>query len=522
MGLGLFLGGTAGGFKSGWEMGKAARDAQKQQGLERAYGQGSEVTSQYSPEQAAQIEAAASAINPETGQPYYNVSASPEGQYTFTTQGQEPLAGTMAPQYRLGAETGGTYTPAAPTEAQRHRGGLVSQQQYLASIGDPEEAAKIGEQLQTSDVRDLQRKGLERQEADAQRQETMRKDLAPVLEKLPSLEYGSDEYKSAHATIKSSLLKNMGVVEGSKSYANIVLSNSAERKEREEIEDKAAMVGGKSPEAAAKYLSSIIGKTVVFESKKDGRTYLIQDVNGDGKFDANDIAGSAKTIGSFKTGDWVKTGAPQFFEAYSKMGPDLVKLRVQNDSAKELKQMDITARKEVAGIRAGGKVTTYIAEDGRAVEKDPESDTGWSYADGSMFSGVPRIVSAKDTTRAKPPTVAEYNAWAVNNEKAKGETDAQHMARFQAVVKALNGSPATTPAQGPAIGTVYNGKTFKGGDPNKKESWEESAPPPPVEKLTYGQQAAAARRSAFFGAPERARAEREAEFARIRGLYTGK
>lgn len=68
---------------------------------------------QYTPEQAQEMETAQGLVNPETGQPYYDVLAKKDGSYEFgvrgagTSEADSHLYGTMVPQtqYRLGGLT---------------------------------------------------------------------------------------------------------------------------------------------------------------------------------------------------------------------------------------------------------------------------------------------------------------------------------------------------------------------------------------------------------------------------------
>jgi hypothetical protein len=88
--------GYATGFQSGVALGKAFREGQERRRLEGIRTAAPEVSQGYTAEQGQQLEAMASAINPETGRPYYNVQVNESGNYTVTpdfTEAQIPRTG---------------------------------------------------------------------------------------------------------------------------------------------------------------------------------------------------------------------------------------------------------------------------------------------------------------------------------------------------------------------------------------------------------------------------------------------
>jgi len=86
----------AAGFQSGIALGRAFNEGRERRRLEGIRTATPEVSQGYTAEQGQQLEAMASAINPETGRPYYNVQAGPSGNYTVTpdfTEAQIPRTG---------------------------------------------------------------------------------------------------------------------------------------------------------------------------------------------------------------------------------------------------------------------------------------------------------------------------------------------------------------------------------------------------------------------------------------------
>jgi hypothetical protein len=86
----------AAGFQSGIALGKAFKEGQERRRLEGIRTAAPEMSQGYTAEQGQQLEAMASAINPETGRPYYNVQAGEGGNYTVTpdfTEAQIPRTG---------------------------------------------------------------------------------------------------------------------------------------------------------------------------------------------------------------------------------------------------------------------------------------------------------------------------------------------------------------------------------------------------------------------------------------------
>lgn len=88
--------GMAAGFQSGIALGKAFKEGQERRRIEGIRTAAPETSQGYTAEQGQQLEAMASAINPETGRPYYNVQAGQGGNYTITpdfTEAQIPRTG---------------------------------------------------------------------------------------------------------------------------------------------------------------------------------------------------------------------------------------------------------------------------------------------------------------------------------------------------------------------------------------------------------------------------------------------
>jgi len=95
--------GWATGLQSGITLAKAFKEGQERRRLEGIRTAAPEISQGYTAEQGQQLEAMASAINPETGRPYYNVQVGEGGNYTVTpdfTEAQTP---------RTGMDTGSQY-----------------------------------------------------------------------------------------------------------------------------------------------------------------------------------------------------------------------------------------------------------------------------------------------------------------------------------------------------------------------------------------------------------------------------
>jgi hypothetical protein len=92
----------AAGFQSGIALGRAFNEGRERRRLEGIRTAAPEMSQGYTAEQGQQLEAMASAINPETGRPYYNVQAGQGGNYTVTpdfTEAQTPKAMGADSQY---------------------------------------------------------------------------------------------------------------------------------------------------------------------------------------------------------------------------------------------------------------------------------------------------------------------------------------------------------------------------------------------------------------------------------------
>lgn len=115
--------GWATGLQSGITLGKAFKEGQERRRLEGIRTAAPETSQGYTAEQGQQLEAMASAINPETGRPYYKVQVGEGGNYTVTpdfTEAQTP---------RTGMDTGSQYG-VANVELQptgEGRAGIVAQ-----------------------------------------------------------------------------------------------------------------------------------------------------------------------------------------------------------------------------------------------------------------------------------------------------------------------------------------------------------------------------------------------------------
>lgn len=86
----------AAGFQSGIALGRAFNEGRERRRLEGIRTAAPETSQGYTAEQGQQLEAMASAINPETGRPYYNVQAGQGGNYSVTpdfTEAQTPRTG---------------------------------------------------------------------------------------------------------------------------------------------------------------------------------------------------------------------------------------------------------------------------------------------------------------------------------------------------------------------------------------------------------------------------------------------
>ncbi len=86
----------AAGFQSGIALGRAFNEGRERRRIEGIRTATPETSQGYTAEQGQQLEAMASAINPETGRPYYNVQAGQGGNYTITpdfTEAQIPRTG---------------------------------------------------------------------------------------------------------------------------------------------------------------------------------------------------------------------------------------------------------------------------------------------------------------------------------------------------------------------------------------------------------------------------------------------
>jgi hypothetical protein len=93
----------AAGFQSGIALGRAFNEGRERRRLEGIRTAAPEMSQGYTAEQGQQLEAMASAINPETGRPYYNVQVGQGGNYSVTpdfTEAQTP---------RTGMDTGSQY-----------------------------------------------------------------------------------------------------------------------------------------------------------------------------------------------------------------------------------------------------------------------------------------------------------------------------------------------------------------------------------------------------------------------------
>jgi hypothetical protein len=93
----------AAGFQSGIALGRAFNEGRERRRLEGIRTAAPEMSQGYTAEQGQQLEAMASAINPETGRPYYNVQVGQGGNYTVTpdfTEAQTPMA--MGPDSQYG------------------------------------------------------------------------------------------------------------------------------------------------------------------------------------------------------------------------------------------------------------------------------------------------------------------------------------------------------------------------------------------------------------------------------------
>ena len=94
--------GWATGLQSGITLAKAFKEGQERRRLEGIRTAAPEMSQGYTAEQGQQLEAMASAINPETGRPYYNVQVGQGGNYTVTpdfTEAQTPMAMGADSQY---------------------------------------------------------------------------------------------------------------------------------------------------------------------------------------------------------------------------------------------------------------------------------------------------------------------------------------------------------------------------------------------------------------------------------------
>lgn len=86
----------AAGFQSGIALGRAFNKGRERRRLEGIRTAAPEMSQGFTAEQGQQLEAMASAINPETGRPYYNVQAGQGGNYSVTpdfTEAQTPRTG---------------------------------------------------------------------------------------------------------------------------------------------------------------------------------------------------------------------------------------------------------------------------------------------------------------------------------------------------------------------------------------------------------------------------------------------
>ena len=147
-----FFKGLAGGFGTGLQFGQAVRERNMRDELAQAYAK-PETSQGFTAEQGQQLEAMASAINPETGRPYYRVQAGEGGNYTVTpdfTEAQTP---------RTGMDTGSQYG-VANVELQPTglgRAGVVAQpipfnQQQVQDYG----GRRVAGQFDPSELRGLQ------------------------------------------------------------------------------------------------------------------------------------------------------------------------------------------------------------------------------------------------------------------------------------------------------------------------------------------------------------------------------
>ena len=94
--------GWASGMRAGIDIGRAYNEGVERKRLEGIRTAAPETSQGYTAEQGQQLEAMASAINPETGRPYYNVQVGQGGNYTVTpdfTEAQTPMAMGADSQY---------------------------------------------------------------------------------------------------------------------------------------------------------------------------------------------------------------------------------------------------------------------------------------------------------------------------------------------------------------------------------------------------------------------------------------
>lgn len=183
--------GWASGFRAGSEAAQRAIDvynkAKQEQELSDIKNAKPEAVEGYTAAQGQQLENAARAINPETGQPYYQIEAVPgTNQYRITaaSEGAEPVVGTMAPQRvtdYLGRRYEGDLSPEQQERAQyRAMADVVAKQDPIAgsrlrmAISQDERAEKEFEQnttLRGLQINDAQRKEGLLKEFDSKRDE---------------------------------------------------------------------------------------------------------------------------------------------------------------------------------------------------------------------------------------------------------------------------------------------------------------------------------------------------------------
>lgn len=134
------------GLQSGFQTGMQIGEALERRREREAYAEAMKAapTQQYTVEQGQQLEAMANAINPETGKPYYQISATPGGlNYQVTPQfdyaGSTGAPIQVAPNYEL---LGRSFAQ-APTEAQINAARMNRMANIAAEFGNPAEAQRM-------------------------------------------------------------------------------------------------------------------------------------------------------------------------------------------------------------------------------------------------------------------------------------------------------------------------------------------------------------------------------------------